>query len=156
MLFRSLEIKHKIKGRTDKHRIPTNDFHNELSDEETLFIQKNCHKSYQLLPVLSNRFQRITLVNKTENERLTLDFNLCFNNDTHKVELSELVIAELKQPRINRQSPFYRLMRDQKLRPYRLSKYCLGAIELIGNASLKFNRFKKKLMYLEKINNHAA
>jgi len=35
-------------------------------------------------------------------------------------------------------------------------KYCIGAIELIGSEQLKYNRFKKKLMYLEKINNHAA
>jgi hypothetical protein len=47
-------------------------------------------------------------------------------------------------------------MKSLHLRPYRLSKYCLGAIVLEGKEKLKYNRFKNKLMYLEKINTHAA
>ena len=150
------ETKHKVKGRTEKHRIPTDGFHKTLSPEEAAFLKENTHKPYDLIPVLTNKFKRITLVNKLENERLTLDFNLIFNNELKSVELSELVIAELKQQKLNRISPFYQLMKSLNLRPYRLSKYCLGAIELIGSEQLKYNRFKKKLMYLEKINNHAA
>jgi hypothetical protein len=150
------EIKHKIKGRTDKHRIATDGFHKTLSPEERAFLKENTHKLYELIPVLTNRFKRITLVNKVENERLTLDFNLIFNTELKSVELSELVIAELKQQKLNRRSPFYQLMKSLNLRPYRLSKYCIGAIELIGKEHLKFNRFKRKLMYLEKINNHAT
>lgn len=150
------EIKHKIKGRTDKHRIATDGFHEQLTQSELNLIHAHCHKTYDLIPVLTNKFKRITLVNKHENERLTLDFNLIFNNELKSVELSELVIAELKQQKLNRRSPFYQLMKTLNLRPYRLSKYCIGAIELIGKEHLKFNRFKRKLMYLEKINNHAA
>lgn len=150
------EIKHKIKGRTDKHRVTTNGFHEELNPAEKQLIIDNIHKKYHLQPTLSNKFKRITLVNKTENERLTLDFNLMFKDDKQEVNLNELVIAELKQPKLNRQSPFYLLMKTIKLRPYRLSKYCIGAIELLGEEKLKYNRFKKKLKYLEKINSHAA
>ena len=150
------EIKHKIKGRTDKHRIATDGFHSTLTPEEHAFVKENAHKPYDLVPVLTNTFKRITLVNKLENERLTLDFNLIFNNELKSVELTELVIAELKQTKLNRNSVFYKLMKSFHLRPYRLSKYCIGAIELIGKEQLKFNRFKRKLMYLEKINNHAA
>ena len=150
------EIKHKVKGRTDKHRIATDGFHKTLSPEERAFVMKNSHKPYDLIPVLTNKFKRITLVNKLENERLTLDFNLIFNNELKSVELTELVIAELKQTKLNRNSVFYQLMKSLHLRPYRLSKYCIGAIELLGKEQLKSNRFKRKLMYLEKINNHAA
>ena len=150
------EIKHKVKGRTDKLRIPTDGFHDHLHAAELDFIGANAHKSYALTSVLSNKFTRITLVNKTENERLTLDFNVTFNNALKSVELSELVIGELKQTKLNRNSVFYQLMKSLHLRPYRLSKYCLGAIALVGKEKLKYNRFKKKLTYLEKINNHAA
>lgn len=150
------EIKHKIKGRTEKHRLITDNFHSELTNQERQLIAENTHKEYLLKPIVSNSFKRITLVNKQENERLTLDFDLIFNNELKKVELSNLVIAELKQPKLNRNSAFYLLMKNLHLRPYRLSKYCLGAIELLGKEHLKFNRFKRKLMYLEKINNHAA
>jgi hypothetical protein len=150
------EIKHKVKGRTDKLRIPTDGFHDQLHAAELDFIEANAHKSYALTSVLSNKFTRITLVNKIENERLTLDFNVIFNNASKSVELSELVIGELKQTKLNRNSVFYQLMKSLHLRPYRLSKYCLGAIVLEGKEKLKYNRFKKKLMYLEKINTHAA
>jgi hypothetical protein len=43
-------------------------------------------------------------------------------------------------------------MKELQLRPYRLSKYCLGSVEIYGEEKLKFNRFKKKLLYLKKIN----
>lgn len=150
------EIKHKVKGRTDKLRIPTDGFHDQLHAAELDFVGANAHKPYALTSVFSNKFTRITLVNKTENERLTLDFNVTFNNALKSVELSELVIGELKQTKLNRNSVFYQLMKSLHLRPYRLSKYCLGAIALVGKEKLKYNRFKKKLIYLGKINNHAA
>jgi hypothetical protein len=57
-------------------------------------------------------------------------------------------IAELKQENVNRNSVFYQLMKSRCIRPYRLSKYCIGSIELYGSA-LKFNRFKKKLLQLK-------
>ena len=47
------------------------------------------------------------------------------------------------------------LMKEQRIRPYRLSKYCLGSVEIYGEDKLKFNRFKKKLLYLKKINHDA-
>jgi hypothetical protein len=63
------------------------------------------------------------------------------------------MIAELKQEDLDRNSPFYVLMKKQQIRPYRLSKYCLGSIEIYGENQLKFNRFKKKLLHLKKIEN---
>ncbi len=102
-----------------------------------------------------NSFQRITLVSKTENERLTLDFNILFEKDGVKKSFNQLVIAELKQEDLNRNSTFYQLMKKHQIRPYRLSKYCLGSVEIYGEEKLKFNRFKKKLLYLKKINRDA-
>jgi hypothetical protein len=101
-----------------------------------------------------NSFQRITLVHKTLNERLTLDFNIEFHFDSIEKKFPHLIIAELKQEELNRNSPFYVLMKKQQIRPYRLSKYCLGSVELYGEEKLKFNRFKKKLLFLNKIENN--
>ena len=102
-----------------------------------------------------NSFHRMTLVNKSENERLTLDFDLTFKWNDKTQNFNNLIIAELKQENVNRNSVFYQLMKSRYIRPYRLSKYCIGSIELYGD-SLKFNRFKKKLLQLKKINNYAA
>jgi hypothetical protein len=46
-------------------------------------------------------------------------------------------------------------MKKERIRPYRLSKYCIGSVEIYGEEVLKFNRFKKKLLFLNKIN-HAS
>ena len=69
-----------------------------------------------------------------------------------KIEFNNLVIAELKQEVVNPNSPFYKLMKKNIIRPYRLSKYCVGAIELYGVGVIKYNRFKEKLLKLKSIN----
>lgn len=150
-----LEVKHKIKGRTDKKRIVTDQFNEVLPESDLAFVQNELQANKNLVPTMWNSFQRITLVSKTENERLTLDFNILFEKDGVKKSFKQLVIAELKQEDLNRNSVFYQLMKEQRIRPYRLSKYCLGSVEIYGEDKLKFNRFKKKLLYLKKINHDA-
>jgi hypothetical protein len=150
-----LEIKHKVKGRTDKSRIKVDDIPLDLIEKHTKFIEGIVTQDVSLKPVMWNSFHRMTLVNKTENERLTLDFDLTFKWNDKTQNFNNLIIAELKQENVNRNSVFYQLMKSRCIRPYRLSKYCIGSIELYGD-SLKFNRFKKKLLQLKKINNYAA
>ena len=151
-----LEIKHKIKGRTDKTRIQVESIPKNLSDEHLAFINENIPELKNLEAKMWNSFHRITLVNKSENERLTLDYNLNFKWEDENIHLDNLVIAELKQESVKRNSVFYQLMKKYHIRPYRLSKYCIGSIELYGQNYLKFNRFKKKLLQLKKINEYAA
>ena len=147
-----LEIKHKFKGRTDKKRIVADNFDLELDEIQKKFLEKHLQEDKDLVPTMWNSFQRITLVHKQLNERLTLDFNIEFHYNQIARKFDRLVIAELKQEDLNRNSEFYRLMKKNQTRPYRLSKYCIGSIELYGSDRLKFNRFKKKLLYLKKIN----
>ncbi len=150
-----LEIKHKVKGRTDKSRIKVDDIPLDLLEKHTKFIEGIVTQDVNLKPVMWNSFHRMTLVNKSENERLTLDFDLTFKWNDKTQNFNNLIIAELKQENVNRNSVFYQLMKSRYIRPYRLSKYCIGSIELYGD-SLKFNRFKKKLLQLKKIKNYAA
>lgn len=151
-----LEIKHKFKGRTHKSRIKVDEIPTELMLHHKEFIESIIIDGNKLNPVMWNSFHRVTLVNKTENERLTLDFNLSFKWDDHLQDFNNLIIAELKQENVNRNSAFFALMKEKGIRPYRLSKYCIGSIELYGGSKLKFNNFKKKLLKLKKINDHAA
>jgi hypothetical protein len=147
-----LEVKHKIKGRTDKKRIETDQFNEVLSESDLAFVQNELQANKNLVPIMWNSFQRITLVSKTEKERLTFDFNIAFEKDGLTKSFKQLVISELKQEELNRNSAFYQLMKQHQIRPYRLSKYCLGSVEIYGEEKLKFNRLKKKLLYLKKIN----
>ena len=148
-----LEIKHKFKGRTDKKRIEATDFTTIFDEIQQKFIAKQLKKDIALNPTMWNSFKRLTLVHNVLNERLTLDFNIEFKFDEISCSFPNLVISELKQEKLNRSSPFFKMMKSKSIRPYRLSKYCLGSMELYGEGKLKFNRFKRKLLFLKKMNN---
>jgi hypothetical protein len=147
-----LEVKHKIKGRTKKSRITAKEIGQSLTEDQQLFLEKILNSDIELVPKLWNSFHRITLVNNDIKERLTLDFDLTFKWDDQEVKLDNLVIAELKQEVVNRNSPFYAHMKKMVIRPYRLSKYCLGTLEVYGTGNMKYNRFKEKLRKLRNIN----
>lgn len=151
-----LEIKHKKNGRTEKSRIRSNGIPYKLSELQEQFIHEQGLRGMDLIPCLLNRFKRITLVNKTINERLTLDIDLTFEWENKSVALNKVVIAELKQERADRTSPFYALMKSNLIRPSRVSKYCVGMIKTYGKENIKYNRFKKKLLQIQKIQTDAA
>ncbi len=151
-----LEVKHKKKGRTDKRRIKVDDLPGKMSDEHNDFVKETGVKLDNLEHVLTNSFSRITFVGINHNERLTFDFNLSFYKGDKEVVLSHLVIAELKQARVIRTSPFYSVMKEKLNRPFRISKYCIGIIELYGKENVKYNRFKKKLLKINKLRKNVA
>ena len=148
-----LEIKHKIKRRTDKLRIMLSDFTEHFDDSQTAFIQDVIHQKMDLVPVLWNEFQRITLSGKNRSERLTLDLHLNFNQEESNFAMENVVIAELKQADLDRNSPFYQIMKKHSVRPLRVSKYCVGLYSIHGQQKIKGNRFKKKIKILNSINN---
>lgn len=150
-----LEVKEKIKGRTDKKRIATSDFKAQFSENEQEFLNYRLRKNVNLKPVITNNYKRITLVNKHAEERLTIDFDICNGQpgkDKHpKNSLNNVVIAELKQPIKDRNSPFYQLMKKARIRPFRISKFCFAMMDIYDGPELKANRFKPKKLYLNKL-----
>ena len=147
-----LEIKHKVKNRTDKLRIELTDFAQKFDPFQIEFIHNVLQKKMDLLPVLWNEFQRITLSGKNRNERLTLDLHLNFNQDVSNFAMENVVVAELKQADLDRNSLFYQIMKKQGVRPLRVSKYCVGLYSIHGQQKIKGNRFKKKIKILNSIN----
>jgi hypothetical protein len=151
-----LEVKHKKNGRTEKSRIPADDIPYTMAPEQEKFVRKQGLEGAELVPSLLNGFKRITLVNKTMNERLTLDIDLTFKWKDEEKKISNVIIAELKQERVIRNSPFYALMKKNLIRPLRVSKYCIGIVTMYGTDNVKYNRFKKKLLKIKKIQLDAA
>lgn len=154
------EIKNKNnKKRTKKKRTEMSPelFGNMLSDALLReFVDVNLQYDVSaLLPQVENQFYRITLVNKEKTERLTIDLDIRFRNRTTGIgaEIGELVIIELKQDG-NMPSPFKKLMQQLRVRPKRISKYCIGTI--LTRPGVKMNRFKRKLRYIEKITQQNA
>lgn len=144
-----LEVKLKQKGKTNKKRISTT-IQEGLDQNQGSFLKQWIPENpADLSRSLQNTFDRITLVHKTEQERVTIDLNLNFTRDDKKVILTEPVIIELKQSRFNRKSIISTLLRANLIRPQQMSKYCIGCILL--DKTLKYNRFKTRLLELNKI-----
>jgi len=145
-----LEVKQKDgTGRTNKTRIPMRDFETDLSDESLNFIQDVTQKSFDLEPIIWNNFNRITLVNKSAQERLTIDYNLMFKLHDSTKTYDNLVIIEVKQERFSRTSPVVLQLKKKQINPYSLSKYCIGMISMYHD--LKYNRFKEKIIKINKL-----
>jgi len=98
-------------------------------------------------------YKRIALANEASAERLTLDFDLWYQDrrGNNNVKLPGFFIAELKQNKKSKRSPFYQLMSANNIFPTAFSKYCIGCA-LLYNSSIKSNRFKPILSHIEKLN----
>lgn len=125
------------------------DFETDLSDESLNFIQDVTQKSFDLEPIIWNNFNRITLVNKSAQERLTIDYNLMFKLHDSTKTYDNLVIIEVKQERFSRTSPVVLQLKKKQINPYSLSKYCIGMISMYHD--LKYNRFKEKIIKINKL-----
>lgn len=145
-----LEIKRKnSKGETKKSRIRIDDFETNLSIKSRDFIQSTLNKEIDLKPSLLNSFNRITLVNLIDKERVTIDLTLTYSLRTKKKMYNSLVIIEVKQSKLDRTSKIITTLRKYNNTPNNISKYCIGIINLYKN--VKYNLFKKKILKLNKI-----
>ena len=146
-----IEVKNKNNhGRTKKKRISIDHKDVEQNVYNDFLSQHLSYNPEILLPQIENRFKRVTLVNKQKTERLTIDTELMFENlvTENELNLERLVIIELKRDG-NVYSPIRDIMRDLRIYPQGFSKYCMGMA--LTNESLKRNRFKERMMLLEKM-----
>ena len=150
------EVKHKNNhGRTKKKRIEVgqNVFADLKSDAATRdFVEKEL-PTYDFdgfEKKLSTTFERITVVNKGKTERITIDFNVRFHNFDNGNDngLAPLVIMELKRDG-QCDSFFQKTLFELRVKPLSISKYCIG--RALTDNTLKQNRFKKKIIKLEKL-----
>lgn len=146
-----LEVKFKSnKGRTVKDRIKKKDVPFSWEPDTESFLKGMIPFDPQSLkPVIWVNYSRLTLVSKTGAERLTIDLDLEFVQGDVKKNLSELVIAEVKQEK-RKASPFLKVMKQFHIREGSISKYCMG-IALTSGKNVKKNNFKQKLLNLKHI-----
>lgn len=155
--LRYFEIKKRIKdARTDKYRIKINHSDAILQPEELALLEQHQIKdAANLSSKMWINYDRITLVSKNFDERVTLDLNLTFhNNKGNEQALNGLVIAEVKQNKFSRNSPFVRVLRDLNIKETRISKYAIAVAYL--NDAQKHHQFKEKIIKLNKIINNGT
>jgi len=143
------EVKFKNnKGRTIKNRVQLKDEKFDLQLLYSFVLKNNVQHANLLEPKFWVKYKRITLVNKKEKERVTLDLSLTFEKEPEaSMVFDSLVIAEVKQDKYMCSS-FVSLMKKFKIIQGGISKYCWGATELIP--SLRSNLFKNKLRIVKK------
>ena len=147
------EVKHKTnKGRTKKKRIQVIPQHNvtELAEVADFLAENQPYPVDSLKPTLETVFDRFTLVNYEKTERLTIDCNLHFRNLVNggAASMDDLVVMELKQDGRAR-SLFKEVLLDLRVKPFKLSKYCIGIC--MTQPEVRQNRFKVKLRHINKL-----
>lgn len=156
------EIKNKDnKKKTRKVRIPIDaamfDRVEEIPEVRD-FVENNTPYSFgrqaagcNLHECLENRFERITLVDKSMHERITIDRGISFHNRATglNADIGRLLVIEVKHEVGAAQSDIERALHEMHILPRRMSKYCIGTV--LTDPSAKYNRFKRKLLYIEKI-----
>ena len=146
-----MEVKTKNNhGRTKKKRMAVGNMLM-ATDEEREFLAKHLHYDLGTLrPAISNHFNRITLVNRQKTERLTIDLDLRFDNHVsgRKTDVGNFVVIELKRDGLC-YSPVLEMLLDLRIHPHGFSKYCMGSV--MTNSSLRVNRFKRKMIEVEKL-----
>lgn len=136
-------------GRVHKERVLLREETQRFSEKELDFLRQHLHfDPALLLPSIQTHYTRITLLSKTENERVTADINIGFSAFNRDIALGEFTILEVKG-QAGEQSMAVNLLRDGGIRSVALSKYCLGINYLYPE--LKKNNFKRRLRQVEMI-----
>lgn len=147
-----LEIKKKNNlGVTNKIRRQIKDFETNLTTKSKDYITESNINNLLLEPSLYNNFSRMTLVNKNESERITIDVDLSFSFGTDEKKFDKLVVVEIKQEGKRLNTTINRALKSMSILPTNFSKYCIGISNIIDD--IKSNRFKEINLKINKLNN---
>lgn len=147
-----LEIKKKNNhGITNKVRRQIKDFETDLTLDSKEFITNSNINNIFLEPSLYNNFSRMTFVNKSEAERLTIDVDLSFSFGAKEKKFDKLVVIEIKQEGKRLNTTINRVLKSMSILPTNFSKYCIGISNTLDN--IKSNRFKEINLKINKLNN---
>ena len=146
-----LEVKFKNNKKiTNKTRIYRSSNTDVLNKADKDFITSHSpFSAEELHSSLKTSFNRVTLINKEKNERITIDSDLKFYFLKKVIIPENLIICEVKKEPGKPLGGFEQILRNQRIKPFRVSKYCLGNYYL--NNSVKHNLYKEKAAYINKI-----
>jgi hypothetical protein len=147
-----LEVKQKSnKGRTCKSRLEKEPGDMNHIEQSRLFLNELISSdANNLKAVINTGFTRITLVSFRESERITIDYDLKWNNlKGETVSMPFLAIAEIKSDKSTSQSPFFSQLKQLGIRRSGFSKYAMGMAMV--NGAPKQNNLKPKILLIKKI-----
>ncbi|GGL08585.1 polyphosphate polymerase domain-containing protein [Deinococcus radiotolerans] len=147
-----LELKLRdVTGRTRKERVAVTGDAGSAVIRQTPFVQAHLPRltPTSLAPTLAVQCDRLTLVGRTHDERLTFDLHLTLSAARGACSLDGLVVIELKRAASSSVSPFRAVARHLGLREQGFSKYGVGCALLYPH--LKRNAFKPALLSLTRL-----
>ncbi len=137
-------------GRTSKARVPVENNHataihalHELPEEFVTGLSVDT-----LRPILSTNFTRVTLVDRTRAERVTIDTGISFQADQEARVFPSLACIEVKQAQRGISSALTALA-GLGQRTSKFSKYCVGVASIVPGVPT--HRFKPVLLQLSRI-----
>jgi hypothetical protein len=139
-----LEIKYiDKKGRDKKRKLKVDGIKSAFSEEEISFLKKRLSKKkiLKLQPRLAYNFKRITLVDKSNSERISIDSDVKFIYNQTEVQSLEISFAQIKLERYSGNSRFIETLKDLGIRDGQIGKYVFG-MSIFGK--LKANLFSKE------------
>ncbi len=149
-----LEVKFKNnKGETIKKRIrPENPGIIKGLHSETFVKDNSPYKASDIQPSLHNGFKRLTLVHKSNPERVTIDLELNYRpvNSNKDLHLPGLSVIEIKRNRDATPSDMISQLRSARFHATGFSKYLMGTAML--EPGVKTNLVKNKIRQINKYN----
>lgn len=144
------EVKYKVNGglQTHKKRLQTPNLVEQLTERELALVNHPQIDKTALHSKLWIFFTRMTLVNRAKTERLTIDFNLSFDNYRQRHDIDDLVIAEVKTEKTCFNSPIVKALKARHIEEIGFSKYSMGVAWL---ENVKSNLFKPNFIKINKL-----
>jgi hypothetical protein len=141
--FIELKVKNN-KGRTEKIRVKGASLHSASAEiaKSTRYAVDELHDIFQL------SYQRITLIHKYKQEKVTFDQMLTYVSGENTHEIENVVFAEVKT-NDGHDIHFCNIMKNHGIRSGSMSKYCLGVLMFFPE--VKQNNFKLSLKKLQNI-----
>jgi hypothetical protein len=148
------EIKTKNnKGLIEKNRLLV-DKSQPLKIPAEFIVAHSSRDAKDLVKNITVDYKRITLINETTDEKITIDTDISFNENGVVKGYDSLLIVELKQKVFSKNLETIIDLRKMDLYSISCSKYCLGIINL--REKMKQNRFKRKIRLIQKIESIAV
>jgi hypothetical protein len=103
----------------------------------------------EVVPVVWNRFRRMTIVNFAKQERITIDIDIHFGCQDRTITHQGMCVIEVKQSKYSKSSPLAQQLHLQHIHPVGISKFCVAAAHFYPG--FKQNEFKPLLLRLNRL-----
>jgi hypothetical protein len=145
------EIKQKVRGTSTLKYRTTLDQAIDPTQQISAFLETHNLKVGDYNTTLKVDYNRICLVSKTENERITIDTNLRITDFTNEMSFDGMAIVEVKSNKIYSKNNITNTLKELGYQAISCSKYCIGLAFV--NPSLSKSGFAPQLRTIREILN---